>query len=84
MNSFSPVVLGICAIVYGTLNVWRLNVIIPTAFVWVASVQSLGILLHRQKKSHSIVAEKSKTITRELSKDGREKLKRNVKNNKTE
>lgn len=63
-NSFSPVVLAIAAIVYSTVNIWRLNVLIPTVFVWVASVQSLGIVLHRQKNSESICHEKSMAFTK--------------------
>lgn len=62
VNSFSPVVLAIGAVVYGTVNVWRLNVLIPTVFVWVASVQSLGILLHRQKNSDRIYREKNEHL----------------------
>ena len=64
MSSFSPVVLAIAAILYGTVNVWRLNVLIPTVFVWVASVQSLGILLHRQKRADAICREKEESLTR--------------------
>ncbi|XP_067929246.1 GPI inositol-deacylase-like isoform X2 [Watersipora subatra] len=58
MNSFSPVVLAMVAILYATVNIWRLNVLIPTVFVWVASVQSFGILLHRQKHADVICREK--------------------------
>ena len=57
-------VLAVAAILYGTVNIWRLNVLIPTVFVWVASVQSLGILLHRQKHSDKIVREKKETLTK--------------------
>lgn len=78
MNSFSPIILALMAILYGSVNLWRLNVLIPTAFVWVASVQSLGILLHRQKKSHEIVKEKSDQLSKKANKTGRGELKKDL------
>lgn len=56
-NSFSPVILGVAALCYGTVNIWRLNVLIPTVFVWVASVQSLGMHMSRRLNYQHFIAQ---------------------------